>query len=84
MPVQPNFLPEDTAMYIGIDFPIGILIPMFEINRIYFQPRRLKEVLFNLGLKLNIVDNFSIELNFLISVERDVNRILTVEYVNYF
>ena len=84
MPMQPNYLPNNAAVYFGIDFPISFFIPMFEINRIYFQKGRLKEILFNLGLKFNIVDNFSIELNFLIGMEKNVDRIFNIEYVNYF
>ena len=83
-PIQPVFLPENTAMYFAIDFPIGFFVPMFEINRIYFQQDRLEETLFNLGFKFNIVDNFSIELNFLIDSKKNINRVLALEYTDYF
>ena len=84
MPVQPNYVPGDTALYLGFDFPMGFLIPMFELNRVYFSGGRLEEVLFNLGFKLNIVENFSLELNFLFGLQENIGRVIVLEYVNFF
>ncbi len=84
MPVQPNYTPEDTAFYLGFDFPIGIFIPMFEINRIYFSNNRLNEILFNAGIKLNLAEYFSFEFNFLISLQKNTSRMLVLEYINFF
>ena len=84
MPVQPNYTPQDTALFISFDAPIGIFVPMFEINRLYFSTKRLNEILFNLGLKLNIFDHLSFELNFLIGYKTKVNRIFVLEYASQF
>ena len=84
MPVQPDYSPQDTALYLGFDFPIGFFVPMFEINRVYFATGRLEEVLFNLGFKLNIVENFSLELNFLFGLQENIGRVIVLEYVNFF
>ena len=84
LPVQPDYLPEDAAMYISLDFPLGFFIPMIEINRIYFSGDRLDEVLFNFGFKIAMLENFSIELNFLTGRNQNTSRIFVLEYVDYF
>ena len=84
MPVQPDYIPEDTAMYISFDFPMGVFIPMVEVSRIYFSGDRLDEALINFGFKLAILENFSIELNFLTRKNQNMSRILVLEYVDYF
>ena len=84
MPVQPNYIPKDTALYFSFDFPIGFFIPMFEINHIYLSDNRWKEILFNIGIKLNIVENFSFEFNFLIDLQGKTSRVLVLEYINSF
>ena len=84
MPVQPNYIPEDTALYVGFDFPISFFVPMFEVNRIYFSSNRLNEILFNVGIKLNLVEHFSFELNFLVDLQKNTSRVLVLEYINSF
>ncbi len=84
MPLQPIVEPRDADFFIGFDFPIGILVPMFEINKIYLTPNRLSEILYNVGFRLNIIDNLALELNFIIGYQQKVERILGIEYANQF
>ncbi|MCB1145685.1 MAG: hypothetical protein KDK38_02690 [Leptospiraceae bacterium] len=83
-PLQPNYRPEDTAIFFSFDFPLGPFVPMFEIERVYFDGSRLDQTLFNFGFKLSIVDNLSIELGIISGARLRTNRIISFEYMNRF
>lgn len=84
MPVYPNYTPEDSELYFGIDVPIGPFIPIFEIQRILFDSSRLKEVLFNVGLRFQFFDHLAFELDFMMSAGQKTNRMIVFEYLDRF
>jgi len=83
-PIQPYYVPEDTSMYFSMDFPIGSFIPIFEIERIYFNNQRMKEILFNLGLRFQFFESLAIELDFMFGIDQKPNRMLVFEYIDRF
>jgi hypothetical protein len=84
MPLQPYYTPEDTEMYFGIDFPIGQFVPIFEIQRIFFDSNRLKEVLFNIGLRFQFFDHLAFEVDILMGIKQKTNRMIVFEYLDRF
>ncbi|HRP70364.1 MAG TPA: hypothetical protein PLY93_12595 [Turneriella sp.] len=84
MPVYPNYTPEDTELYIGIDFPMGMFIPIFEIQRILFDANRFKEILFNLGFRFQFFDHLAFEIDFMMGIDQRTNRMLVFEYMDRF
>lgn len=84
VPVQPTFQGKDTSLFLSFDFPIGQFIPMIEVERIFFATDRLSEILFNLGLRFELTDDFSIELNLILGIDKPVSRIVTFEYIGSF
>lgn len=84
MPLQPYYAPQDTSLFISFDFPLGNFIPMFEIDRIYFDGSRLRYVLWNFGFRLNLFDTFGIELNIVLDENGLVDRFLGFEYAGMF
>lgn len=83
-PVQPAYLPEDTSFFISFDFPLGTTIPIFEIERVYFDNNRLDDTLFNAGLRFDFVERLAIELNFISGLNIPTNRMLVIEYMDSF
>lgn len=83
-PIQPVATPEDTEMYFGIDFPIGQFIPIFEIQRIVFDSNRLKETLFNLGLRFQFFDHLAFEVDLVMGIGQKTNRMIVFEYLDRF
>lgn len=84
VPFQPFYTPEDASFFIGFDFPLGLIVPMFEIEKIFFDSSRWDSVLYNIGIRFNLYDTFGIELNFMLKENEPANRILTFEYTNMF
>ncbi|MES0491072.1 MAG: hypothetical protein ABUK01_13825 [Leptospirales bacterium] len=84
LPVQPTFEPEDTSLFVGIDIPIGPFVPMFEVERVFFDANRLSETLFNIGFRYHLYENFALELNFILNANAPASRILTFDYVGTF
>jgi hypothetical protein len=84
MPIQPVYTPEDTEMYFGLDFPIGQFVPIFEVQRIVFDSNRLKETLFNLGLRFHIFEHLAIEVDLIMGVGQRTNRMIVLEYLDRF
>ncbi len=84
LPFQPFYEPDDASMFFGFDFPLGLLVPMFEIEKVFFDSSRWDTVVYNLGLRFNLYDTFGIELNFMLKANEPANRILTFEYTNMF
>ncbi|MDH5717475.1 MAG: hypothetical protein OEZ22_07525 [Spirochaetia bacterium] len=83
-PIQPASVPKDTELYIGIDFPIGYFVPMIEIERIYFDAKRTKEILFNFGLRFNIFEGLAVEFDLMTGMKRKSSRMLVFEFMGYF
>ncbi|GAB4430332.1 MAG: hypothetical protein OHK0011_12960 [Turneriella sp.] len=84
VPIQPVYTPEDTEMYFGLDFPIGQFVPIFEIQRIVFDSSRLKEALFNLGLRFHIFEHLAIEVDLIMGIGQKTNRMIVLEYLDRF
>jgi len=83
-PIQPVATPEDTELYFGIDFPIGQFVPIFEIQRIVFDSNRLKETLFNLGLRFQFFDHLAFEIDLIMGYGQKTNRMIVFEYLDRF
>ncbi|MCX7633028.1 MAG: hypothetical protein N2Z22_06835 [Turneriella sp.] len=83
-PVQPVYTPQDTELYLGIDFPMGYFVPIFEIQRIFFNSNRLREMLFNLGLRLHLFEHLAIELDLIMGIGQRTNRMVVLEYFDRF
>ena len=84
IPVQPKPYPNDASFFVAFDWPIGFFVPTFEISRIYWDFKRLDQILFNVGLKFNFLENFAIKVNLLIRIGQPVSRELAFEYANSF
>lgn len=84
MPIQPSYMPQETEMYVGIDFPIGMFVPIFEIQHILFDSTRLKETLFNIGLRFQFFDHLALELDFMMAIGQQTNRMIVFEYLDRF
>jgi hypothetical protein len=84
MPIQPVYTPEDTEMYFGLDFPMGQFVPIFEIQRILFDSSRLRETLFNLGLRFHVFEHLAIEVDLIMGVGQRTNRMIVLEYLDRF
>lgn len=84
MPIQPVYTPEDTELYFGIDFPIDQFVPIFEIQRIVFDSNRLKETLFNLGLRFHIFEQLALEIDIIMGLGQKTNRMIVLEYLDRF
>lgn len=84
MPIQPVYTPDDTEMYVGIDFPIGQFVPIFEIQRVFFDSSRLKETMFNIGLRFHFFEHLAIELDFMMGLNQRTNRMIVIEYLDRF
>ena len=83
-PIQPTYTPEDTELYFGIDFPIGQFVPIFEIQRVFFDSNRLKETLFNVGLRFDFFDHLAFEVDFMMGIGQKTNRMIVFEYLDRF
>lgn len=83
-PMQPYYDEDDTSMFIGFDFPMGNFIPMFEIERVYFDSNRLAQTMFNFGFRMNFIDNLALELNFITSPSERANRVFSLQYSDHF
>ena len=84
LPVQPTYAPQDTSFFAGFDIPIGPFIPMFEIERVFFDASRLSQTLFNVGFRYHLYENFALELNFILNLDAPASRILTFDYIGTF
>jgi hypothetical protein len=84
VPAQPIFNPDDTSLFLSFDVPFGQFVPLFEIERIFFDSRRLSEVLFNVGLRFELGEDLAIELNLIMGINKPASRIVTFEYIGAF
>jgi len=84
MPLQPVYTPEDTELYFALDIPMGYFIPIFEIQHLYFDSTRLKEVLFNVGLRFQFWEHLAFELDMIMGINQQTNRMIVFEYLDRF
>ncbi|RME88478.1 MAG: hypothetical protein D6767_10080 [Candidatus Hydrogenedentota bacterium] len=84
VPMQPVYEPRNTAMFFAFDFPIGIFVPMVEVERIFFDASRLDKTLVNIGFRFNLFENLALELNFMLAKNATANRMLVIEYMSAF
>lgn len=83
-PIQPTATPEDTELYFALDFPIGQFVPIFEMQHIFFDGNRLKETLFNLGLRFQFFDHLAFEVDMMMGIGQKTNRMIVFEYLDRF
>lgn len=84
MPLQPVYTPEDTEMYFALDFPIGYFVPIIEVQHLFFDSTRLKEVLFNVGLRFQFFEHLAFELDMVMGIGQKTNRMVVFEYLDRF
>ncbi len=85
VPTQPNYVPEDSSYFIGLDIPLGEFFAFkAEGERIYYDFSRGHEWLGNVGLKYTYMSNLGIEFGLLFQHDEPVNRVIRVEYRNVF
>ncbi len=84
MPIQPHVKPEDTALFLSIDIPIGYIVPIVEISRLYLTRNRINQALFNVGVQLNFIDNLVLQFSLMFAHKEPIERILTLQYSNEF
>jgi hypothetical protein len=83
-PIQPIEKSEDISTYIAFDFPLGQLVPMIEIDRIYFNSTRLDEVLFGAAARYSVTPNFALEFKVVSGPKTAANRILGLQFMDTF
>ena len=84
VPMQPDYEPNNSEFFVSFDFPMGNIMPMIELEKVFFDKNRFDEVLINLGLRLLASDNISIEFNFFFNKNEPVNRMVVFEYMDNF
>lgn len=84
IPVQPVYLPSDTSVFMAFDFPLGDFVPMIEVQRLYFDTKRLSQVMFNFGFRYNMISNLALELNFMTGPDMLPNRMVVLQYIDRF
>ena len=85
MPLQPTVAWTDTSLYWGIDWPIGsFFVPIFEMNKIYFKSDKLKDILYTIALRFNIVESLSVQLSLRLKYKSEIDRIVTFQYAGQF
>lgn len=84
MPVQPYYLPEDSSAYFAFTFPVGYFTPIFEIERIFFNHRRMDEISYNLGFRLTFIPNLALEVDILSQYRQRASRMVVLEYQSRF
>jgi hypothetical protein len=85
VPMQPDYVPEDTSYFVSFDFPIGKSLTFkTETERIYYDLSRRKEWLLNIGLKYSYLNHIGVEFDILMQKKDRGNRILRFEYNDEF
>ncbi len=85
MPAQPNYIPEDSSYFVGLDIPLGeLFIFKAEGERIYYNLRDSNEWLLNLGIRYSYMGHLGIEFDFLIQHGEPANRVIRIEYNDAF
>lgn len=83
-PIQPVANPKDTELYFAFDFPMGFFIPIFEMQHIVFDSKRLDETYFNLGFRFQVLEHLAFEIDLVMGVNQRTNRMVTIEYLDKF
>lgn len=84
LPIQPYYSLEDSSIFLAFDFPIGVFIPMFEVEKIFFSTSRFNEIQCNFGFRFNLYETFAIELGFIMGIKTPSSRILTFNFSGSF
>lgn len=81
MPVQPEFKPNETSYYFGLDIPLGRYFRIkSELERVFWDFRRPEEWTVNLGGRVVFFDQLGIEFALQIEAGERLNRVLKIEY----
>ncbi len=83
-PVQPVYLPEDTALFMSFDYPLGNFVPMIEIEHVVFDYRRMDEILYNAGFRFLFAENLAIEFNVISGLGLTSNRMVVIQFMDKF
>ena len=83
-PIQPIEKSEDISTYMALDIPLGKLVPMIEIDRIYFNSSRLDEILFGIGARYSITSYFALDFKLIAGPSIQSNRILGLQFRDSF
>ncbi len=85
MPMQPDYVPEDTAYFLSLDVPLGeYFIFKAEMERVYYNFTRPDEWLYNIGLRFSYQRHLGVEFDFMFQPHERVNRVVRIEYTNEF
>lgn len=85
IPTQPEYVPEDTSYFLALDIPLGeIFIFKAEMERVYYNFERVKEWLYNIGMRYSYMQRLGIEFDVLFQKDENPNRIIRIEYINEF
>ena len=85
LPVQPDFIPDDTSFFLGLDIPLGEFFSIRgEVERVFWNLRDSGEWLVNFGIKWLYLDSIGIELNFMYEPGEPLNRFIRIEYHGQF
>lgn len=85
LPVQPHYVPEDTAYFLSFDIPLGESVTFkTEGERIYYDFSRPREWMLNVGLKYTYMYRLGVEFDVLMQKNDRANRILRIEYIDEF
>jgi hypothetical protein len=85
MPTQPDYVPEDTAYFIGVDIPLGeFFVLKYETERVYYDFRRSDEWLHNVGMRYSYLGRIGVEFDVLFQSGERANRIIRIEYNDQF
>lgn len=85
MPTQPDYVPEDTAYFIGADIPIGeFFVLKYETERVYYDFRRSDEWLHNVGMRFSYLGRMGVEFGVLFQSGERAHRIIRLEYNDQF
>ncbi|MGQ9842900.1 MAG: hypothetical protein ACUVRK_04970 [Spirochaetota bacterium] len=85
IPTQPEYIPEDTSYFLALDIPLGeIFIFKAEMERVYYNFERVKEWLYNIGMRYSYLQRLGIEFDILFQKDENPNRIIRIEYINEF
>ncbi len=85
MPTQPDYVPGDTAYFLGIDIPLGEFFMLkYETERVYYNFRRPDEWLHNVGMRYSYMGRIGVEFDILFQPGERANRIIRLEYNDQF
>jgi hypothetical protein len=84
-PTQPHYVPNDASYYAAVDFPLNSMFRIKgEMERVYWNLRASKEWLYNLGMRYTYMNQLGIEFDLLFQYKERVNRVVRIEYHDFF